>query len=188
MKCFKIYKEGVVTKKHIHELTEAQMLVEIGDWLNLNFETDNEDFDEWEKKADEKQNEIIEEAKSDDGFDMGDYIIYLRKEGCNYNNAEIILTTYNLRPAYSVYIDGEYKSDRYDSQNFDTIEEAMEVADLYCERRIDTFSMLLNKHHMNIKQISDRFKIPYRTVQNWSAGYRECPSYIIRMMDEILSN
>lgn len=49
------------------------------------------------------------------------------------------------------------------------------------------FKEMLNRHHLSIKQASDRFDIPYRTVQNWAAGYRECPGYIIKMMDEILN-
>lgn len=40
---------------------------------------------------------------------------------------------------------------------------------------------------MSIKQISDRFDIPYRTVQNWVGGQRECPAYILKMMMEILT-
>lgn len=43
------------------------------------------------------------------------------------------------------------------------------------------------KYSMNVKQISDRFDIPYRTVQNWNSHQRECPQYIIKMMDEMLS-
>lgn len=46
---------------------------------------------------------------------------------------------------------------------------------------------IMSEYNLNIKGISDRFKIPYRTVQNWANGTRECPSYIIGMMIEILS-
>lgn len=49
------------------------------------------------------------------------------------------------------------------------------------------FNNLMTKYKMNIKQLSDRFDIPYRTVQNWASGQRECAEYIIKMMDEILS-
>ena len=49
------------------------------------------------------------------------------------------------------------------------------------------FNQLREKYGLTIKYISDRFNIPYRTVQNWAGGQRECPSYIIGMMDEILS-
>lgn len=46
---------------------------------------------------------------------------------------------------------------------------------------------LLKKYKMTIKEASDRFEIPYRTIQNWSSGQRECPEYILKMMNEILS-
>lgn len=42
------------------------------------------------------------------------------------------------------------------------------------------------KYGMSLKQISDRFDIPYRSVQNWNSNQRECPRYILKMMDEIL--
>ena len=50
-----------------------------------------------------------------------------------------------------------------------------------------TIKELMNKYRYNIKQLSDRFNIPYRTVQNWASGQRECAEYIVKMMDEILS-
>lgn len=53
-----------------------------------------------------------------------------------------------------------------------------------------TIKELMQKYGMSIKDISDRFDIPYRTVQNWctdSKSHRECPKYIVKMMDEILS-
>lgn len=47
--------------------------------------------------------------------------------------------------------------------------------------------MVMSQYGYNIKGLSERFLIPYRTVQNWVGGQRECPDYVIRMMDEILS-
>lgn len=49
-----------------------------------------------------------------------------------------------------------------------------------------TIKELMDKYRYNIKQLSDRFNIPYRTVQNWASGQRECADYIVGMMDEIL--
>ena len=51
---------------------------------------------------------------------------------------------------------------------------------------IMSFAYFFTKNNLTIKGISDRFEIPYRTVQNWANGQRECPVYIIKMMDEIL--
>lgn len=49
-----------------------------------------------------------------------------------------------------------------------------------------TIKELITKYRYNMKQLSDRFGIPYRTIQNWVGGQRECADYIINMMDEIL--
>lgn len=59
--------------------------------------------------------------------------------------------------------------------------------DSYILKKKD-FCYIQKKYNMGIKQISDRFMIPYRTVQNWSDGCRRCSDYIVFMMDEILSN
>lgn len=51
---------------------------------------------------------------------------------------------------------------------------------------------LMNKYGLTMKDISDRFNIPYRTIQNWCANSgnnkRKCPEYVIEMMDQILRN
>lgn len=38
---------------------------------------------------------------------------------------------------------------------------------------------------MSIKEVSDKYSIPYRTVQNWKEGSRKAPSYIISMISKI---
>lgn len=182
---FKIYQEGVRTRKHVYELTEEEIRAEIGDWLVNNIDVDDEDFETWEKMASEKEAAIIEEAKSEYGFDMGDYTIYLRQEGCDYKGSEIILTDYNNRPCYMVVINDEYVLNKYEQEHFSTIEEAYEVAD---ENLIPTINQLTEIYGLTLRQISDRFSIPYRTVQNWNSEQRECPKYILKMMCEILSN
>ncbi len=35
---------------------------------------------------------------------------------------------------------------------------------------------------MSLKQFSDYFGIPYRTVQNWDAEIRNCPDYLVELM------
>lgn len=35
---------------------------------------------------------------------------------------------------------------------------------------------------MNMKQFSEYFNIPYRTVQNWKIGDRKCPPYLVDLM------
>ncbi len=39
---------------------------------------------------------------------------------------------------------------------------------------------------MTHKQLSERFGIPKRTIEDWSRGVRKCPDYVVKMMEEIL--
>ena len=39
---------------------------------------------------------------------------------------------------------------------------------------------------MTHKQLSERFGIPKRTIEDWSRGVRKCPEYVVKMMEEIL--
>jgi DNA-binding transcriptional regulator YiaG len=36
---------------------------------------------------------------------------------------------------------------------------------------------------MSLKQFSDYFNIPYRTLQHWIGGTRECPPYLITLIE-----
>lgn len=44
------------------------------------------------------------------------------------------------------------------------------------------FKELLERSGMNMKQFSDYFKIPYRTVQDWKSGARKCPDYLLSLI------
>ena len=46
-----------------------------------------------------------------------------------------------------------------------------------------TFKELRNLSGMNLTQFSEYFGIPYRTIQNWERGERQCPSYLIELME-----
>ena len=57
--------------------------------------------------------------------------------------------------------------------------------------------MIVNKNVKTIKQLCDtynigqtelarRFDIPLRTVQNWHAGIRIPPDYVVNMIEELL--
>jgi DNA-binding transcriptional regulator YiaG len=39
---------------------------------------------------------------------------------------------------------------------------------------------------MTHKQLSERFGIPKRTIEDWSRGVRKCPEYVVNMMMELL--
>jgi DNA-binding transcriptional regulator YiaG len=36
---------------------------------------------------------------------------------------------------------------------------------------------------MSRKQFAEYFEIPYRTLQNWELGLRECPEYLLKLME-----
>lgn len=51
-----------------------------------------------------------------------------------------------------------------------------------------TFKELRQQTGMNLKQFSEYFDIPYRTIQNWEAGIRQCPEYLLKLMQYKLEN
>jgi DNA-binding transcriptional regulator YiaG len=51
-----------------------------------------------------------------------------------------------------------------------------------------TFKQLREASGMNIKQFSDYFNIPYRTMQNWESERRQCPEYLLELMHYKLVN
>ena len=51
-----------------------------------------------------------------------------------------------------------------------------------------TIKDLCTEYGLSQTALSRRFDIPWRTVQNWYAGVRNPPDYVVRMMDEILRN
>ena len=46
---------------------------------------------------------------------------------------------------------------------------------------------LAAEHGMSCRKLAERFQIPYRTMEDWAAGRREPPAYVLLMMQEILS-
>jgi DNA-binding transcriptional regulator YiaG len=51
-----------------------------------------------------------------------------------------------------------------------------------------TFKELRELSGMNMKQFANYFNIPYRTVQDWEYGNRQCNDYIIELMKYKLEN
>ena len=45
-----------------------------------------------------------------------------------------------------------------------------------------TFKELRKQTGMNLKQFSEYFEIPYSTIQNWEGGHRQCPEYLLKLM------
>ena len=51
-----------------------------------------------------------------------------------------------------------------------------------------TFKEIRQASGMNLKQFSEYFEIPYSTIQNWEGGHRQCPEYLLKLMEYRLKN
>lgn len=49
-----------------------------------------------------------------------------------------------------------------------------------------TIREICEKYGYSQTALAKRFDIPLRTIQNWHAGVRTPPDYVVRMMDELL--
>lgn len=49
-----------------------------------------------------------------------------------------------------------------------------------------TIQEFVKSSGMTHKQLSERFGIPKRTIEDWSRGVRKCPEYVVNMMMELL--
>ncbi len=50
------------------------------------------------------------------------------------------------------------------------------------------FKELLERSGMNMKQFSECFEIPYRTIQSWKIRERNCPDYVLDLIKFRLEN
>jgi DNA-binding transcriptional regulator YiaG len=46
-----------------------------------------------------------------------------------------------------------------------------------------TFNEILTASGMSLKAFSDYFEIPYSTLQHWKRGERECPEYLLKLIE-----
>lgn len=46
----------------------------------------------------------------------------------------------------------------------------------------NNIKIIMNTYNLSIKDISERFEIPYRTVQNWVSGVSNPPAYVIKLI------
>lgn len=51
-----------------------------------------------------------------------------------------------------------------------------------------TYKEILNKHGVKNSDLSARFGIPMRTLQNWANGDREPPEWVLKLLDIALAN
>lgn len=50
-----------------------------------------------------------------------------------------------------------------------------------------TIKQLCEEHGISQSELARRYDIPLRTVQDWHAGRRTPPPYVIKMLDELLA-
>ena len=51
-----------------------------------------------------------------------------------------------------------------------------------------TLKELREQAKMSRNDFGEYFNIPYRTIQNWELGVRECPEYLLKLMEYKLKN
>ena len=52
-----------------------------------------------------------------------------------------------------------------------------------------TKTLILDERQKQLlKQFSEYFEIPYRTVKNWKSGSRKCPDYVLKLILYRLEN
>lgn len=51
---------------------------------------------------------------------------------------------------------------------------------------IKTIKQLCEEYGVGQSELSRLYDIPLRTVQQWHAGHRTPPPYVVRMLDELL--
>lgn len=50
-----------------------------------------------------------------------------------------------------------------------------------------TFNELLELSGVTLKVFSDKYSIPYRTLQNWKDGSRKPPEYVLLLLEKLIS-
>lgn len=48
---------------------------------------------------------------------------------------------------------------------------------------LPTIKELRESVRMNKTQFAEHLEIPYRSIQNWESGVRQCPDYVIRLIE-----
>ena len=49
-----------------------------------------------------------------------------------------------------------------------------------------TFNDILCTHGLSMAELNRRFEIPVRTMEDWKAGRRKAPDYVLKLLDMCL--
>lgn len=95
-------------------------------------------------------------------------------EAANYTDRDAYISDLCLSSMWGDVEDAEIPGDR--------VSVLAEIWDA-CNR---TVKEIASDAGLSCRKLAERFCIPYRTIEDWSAGKRECPIYTRFMMQECL--
>lgn len=95
-------------------------------------------------------------------------------EAINYTDRDAYISDFCLSSMWADPEDADIPSDRIAA-----------LSDIWeaCNRSIKAIAA---GSGLSCRKLAERFCIPYRTMEDWSAGRRECPLYTRLMMQECL--
>lgn len=76
------------------------------------------------------------------------------------------------------------------SVNVEPVEAAIKLLEIIWQLGHDGLSMdsILKTNHATMRDLSQGYKIPYRTIQNWKAGVRNPPEWLLPMVAYAILN
>ena len=95
-------------------------------------------------------------------------------EATNYTDRDAYISDLALSSIWGDSAESEIPADRIDDLGrlWDAVNRAVK--------------QIASDSGMSQRKLAERFCIPYRTVENWCSGARECPVYVRLMMQQIL--
>lgn len=82
--------------------------------------------------------------------------------------------------------DPNYESEIADGQEYAIVPFDCEVQE-FIDEVMPTVGMMVKrlreKTGLNLTKFSEKYKIPYRTLQNWERGTNECPYYVYSLLE-----
>lgn len=70
-----------------------------------------------------------------------------------------------------------------DEQIKEVIEESERVSN---EHKTTSIQQIRAMTGLNKKDFAKKYNIPYRSIQHWDAGDRECPEYVLQLLERVV--